>query len=251
MIAFPREVRPVLGTWVSIPHPSVIEVLAGSGFDFLLFDGEHAPLPTDALATLLPAAELGGKAVCYRVPINRPEYIKAALDAGVGAVMVPMVETADAARAVVSAARYPPLGNRGVGPWRGSDFYRDMDTYLSEANDRHAVVVQIESRRAVAVVEEIAAVDGTDVLYVGPADLASDLHARGEGEMLDAAIDRVAEAAARHGKRAGIDVASVDDVPDFVRRGFSFFTYGLDLSSLDAGTAAAFDALSTAAGCGE
>lgn len=233
-----------IGTWLSIPHPMVVETLAQGGFDFLLADGEHGPLPPDALATLLPAAERHGAPVVYRVSARRDEYIKAALDAGAPAVMVPMIDTAEQAIDAVAAARYPPAGRRGIAPWRASNYYRDFSAYFAQANQQTSVILQIETRAAVEAAEDIAAAADCDVLYIGPADLTGDMGlpiGEMEPEFLDACL-HVGAAAQRHGKAAGIDLTSLNRLPTFVAYGFTLFTFGSDTGYLMDGVASASQA---------
>lgn len=120
-----RAGEAVIGTWFTIPHPMVAETLAQCGFDFLLLDGEHAPVPPDVISSLLPATELYGSPVIYRVRTNSVDLIRGALDAGVSGVMVPMIESVADARNALNAAKYPPLGKRGIGPWRASNYYEE------------------------------------------------------------------------------------------------------------------------------
>ena len=154
-----RDRRPTLGTWMQIPHPMVAEVMAQTGFDFVLLDGEHAPVPPDLLHALLPAIERHGTPVIYRVRSNNSDLIKAALDSGVTGVIVPMVNSAKEAEEAVAAAKYPPRGRRGFAPWRASNYYREEASYLATANDT-PLIVQIETSEALAAVDAIAAVAG-------------------------------------------------------------------------------------------
>jgi 2-keto-3-deoxy-L-rhamnonate aldolase RhmA len=236
-----RAGETVIGSWFTIPHPMVAETLARGGFDFLLLDGEHAPVPPDALCHLLPSTELQGCPVIYRPRTNSLDLIRGALDAGVTGVMVPMIENVAQARAALDAAKYPPLGKRGIGPWRASNYYDDYLDYVATANDRTCVVLQIESKQAVDAIDAIAALPGVDVLYVGPADMAGSMGLKpGERhEALTAAIGRVATAAKKHGKALGIDVTSLDFFAAYREMGFSFFTYGIDTSYLMDGARAA------------
>jgi 2-keto-3-deoxy-L-rhamnonate aldolase RhmA len=224
----------VIGSWFTIPHPMVAETLARGGFDFLLLDGEHGPVPPDALSYLLPATELQGCPVIYRPRTNSVDLIRGALDAGATGVMVPMIESAAQGKAALDAAKYPPLGRRGIGPWRASNYYDDYPGYVTTANETTCVVLQIESKAAVDAIDAIAGLPGADVLYVGPADMAGSMGLKpGERhEALTAAIGRVAAAARKHGKAAGIDVTSLDFFASYREMGFSFFTYGIDTSYL-------------------
>lgn len=229
-----RAGETVVGSWFTIPHPMVAETLARGNFDFLLLDGEHAPVPPDAVSALLPSTELHGCPVIYRVRTNSLDLIRGALDAGVTGVMVPMIENAGQAKAALDAAKYPPLGRRGIGPWRASHYYDDYLNYVATANDATCVVLQIESKDAVDAIDGIAALPGVDVLYVGPADMAGSMGLKvGERHAeLTAAIDRVAVAAKKHGKALGIDVTSLDFLAAYREMGFNFFTYGIDTSYL-------------------
>ena len=229
-----RSRKPVIGVWMQIPHPMVAETLSQTGFDFILLDGEHAPVPPDALGGLLPSTELHGMPVLYRVRSNTNDLIKAALDHGVSAVMVPMVNSAKEAGEAIAAAKYPPLGRRGNGPWRASNYYLNDAAYVASANADTATVLQIETKNALNEIDDIAATPGVDALYVGPADLALSLGLV-PGKLhsdLIAACRRVAEAAHRNGIAAGIDVASIDFVRPYRELGFTLMTHGLDTSFL-------------------
>ena len=222
---------PVFGAWLSIPHPTVVELMARLDVSFLLMDAEHSAIEVSALSTLLPSADLQNMPVIFRPRSQTASEIKSALDAGVAGVMVPMVESAEEARAIVAACKYAPIGKRGIGPWRASGYYDHFGDYLADANDATTVIVQLESAKGLEAVEAIAAVDGIDVLYVGPADLASSLGVPigdMQGPLLHACA-RVAKAAKQGGKVAAIDVGHVDQIPQLRELGFSLFTIGSDV----------------------
>lgn len=226
----------MLGTWMQIPNTIVAELMAQTGFDFILLDGEHAPVPPDILHTLLPSTERHGMPVLYRVRSNNADLIKAALDTGVTGLIVPMVNSAEEAAAAVASAKYPPMGKRGLGPWRASNFYLDEASYVDSANDT-ALVLQIESKEALAAVDMIAATPGIDALYIGPADLSMSLGLP-LGQLSDglrAACKAVGDAAQRNGIAAGIDVASLDYLPTYRELGFSLMTHGIDTGYLVSG----------------
>lgn len=236
-----RSGETLIGTWFTIPHPMVAETLAQGGFDFLLLDGEHAPVPPDAISALLPATELYGSSVIYRVRTNSVDLIRGALDAGVSGVMVPMVESVDDARNALNAAKYPPQGKRGIGPWRASNYYENYQNYVATANDKTCIIMQVESAAAVEMIEDIASLEGIDVLFVGPADLAASMGLTvGERHPdLTAAIERVAAVALKHGKALGIDATTFEFFTLFQKMGFTFFTYSLDTSFILEGARAA------------
>ncbi|MBL8581762.1 MAG: 4-hydroxy-2-oxovalerate aldolase, partial [Rhizobiaceae bacterium] len=201
-----RGAEPIFGPWIGIPHPIVVELAARLDFDFLLVDGEHSPIDAHSLSALLPSADLHRKPVIFRPRWNGPSDIKTALDAGAVGVMIPMVDSAEEAREVVDACKYPPQGRRGIGPWRASDYYNDFDGHVRAANDATTVIVQIESAKALENVDAIAAVDGVDVLFAGPADLSASLGLTvgAFSEALVDALARIAGAARAAGKVAAI-----------------------------------------------
>lgn len=233
----------VVGPWVGIPDITNIEILAQTGVDYLLVDGEHGAIPPDALSTLLPAVK--DMPVVYRVRHGDTAHVKAALDCGVSALMVPMISTVPEAQAIVRAAKYPPQGTRGIGPWRASQYYDRFTAYLAEANAATTTILQIETRAGLDNAADIAALDGVDMLYVGPADLSAalGLEIGVLGPDLLAACRKVAQAARKAGKVAGIDLATLDYLPSLRDCGFTFFSHGSDIGFLQAGardTAAAF-----------
>lgn len=230
----------VVGTWVSIPDVAVVEILAQAGFDYLLIDGEHAPIDPSRLAPLVIAAERRQCPVVYRVRINSADLVKMALDVGVSGIMVPMVETPEDAAAAVAAAKYPPDGRRGIGPWRASNYYRDFTSYLGRANEETAVILQIESAGAVERAARIAGVAGVDALFVGPADLSGSLGVK-VGQLDPRLVDsltRVVEAGRSAGRCVGIDAASNERLESFAGMGFRLFSFGVDTDYLAAGSQA-------------
>ena len=231
----------MIGTWFTIPHIMVAELVAQGGFDFLLLDGEHAPVPPDAISYLLPATELYSAPVIYRVRTNAVDLIRGALDAGASGVMVPMIETVTDARNALNAAKYPPLGKRGIGPWRASNYYENFLDYVAEANDKTCVILQIESAAAVEAIENIASLEGIDVLYVGPADLAATmgLTIGASHPALTEAIERIATVARKHRKALGIDATTIELFSRSQAMGFTFFTYSVDTTYILEGARAA------------
>lgn len=232
--------RAVVGTWVSIPDIAVVEILAQAGFDYLLIDGEHAPISPSQLFPLAVAAERRGCPVVYRVQTNSADLIKAALDIGIAGLMVPMVEGPEEAAAVVSAAKYPPAGRRGMGPWRASNYFQDFQGYVASANEQTAVIVQIESAAAVERAAQIAAVPGIDALFVGPADLSGSLGVpvgKLEPPLLEA-LKRIVAAGQATGRCVGIDAPSNERLETFAGLGFRLFSFGIDAAYLSDGARA-------------
>lgn len=228
-----KSKAPIFGPWANIPHPNVVEILARRDFGFLMFDGEHSPVAANALGALLPSAELHDCASLFRCSSQAPGTIKQALDSGASGVMVPMIESVEQAQAVVAAARYAPAGRRGIGPWRASAYYDDQDAYFENANSATTILLQIESETGLAHCHEIAAVEGYDVLYVGPADLAGSLGVSGsEDDRMIEALETVARAGRANGKALGLDLPSLDMLPMLIGLGYSVFTFGSDYEFL-------------------
>lgn len=166
--------RRSLGLWLNLADPTAAEIAAQAGYDFLLIDNEHGPGALGDTLRQLQAMSGSPATALLRVPWNDPVYLKRALDLGVEAVMIPMVESAEQAKAAVAACRYPPLGIRGYAAGRAAD-YGAAEDYVATAAERLLIICQIESVRAVERVSEIAAVDGVDALFIGPYDLSGSL----------------------------------------------------------------------------
>lgn len=161
----------VYSAWLTFSSPAIAEVIAGYGFDVLLVDMEHTSISLETLETVIAAVGRWDPVTIVRVPGHDPAFIKRCLDIGIDGIMAPQVMNADEARALVAAVKYRPVGARGYGPRRTSDYFRNPD-YFADANDRTFVMLQIEHYEAAEHAAEIAAVPGLDVLCLGPADLA-------------------------------------------------------------------------------
>ena len=218
--------KTVVGT-AGAPNVDV-SILADSGFDFLLFDTQHSPWEIKQLGPSIQAMR-GKKATpIVRVSDNRADAICFALDAGARGIVVPMVNTKEEAAAMVRSCRYYPLGNRsnaGVrGEWGDHKEYRH---YLDAVNEGLLIVPMLETNQAIENAEAIASVDGVDALLVGPSDLSIEL-----GVPLDypcdtyqRGLDKIAAAAKKHGKAAGMYFIPPGMDPNFyVEKGFKFFT---------------------------
>lgn len=161
-----------LGTFVQIPSAALTEYLAALPFDFLCIDAEHSPFDVAAINTVVAAADLHAMPCIVRVAGVDPVLIKQALDAGAAGIMAPCIETEEQVRAVVMAARFPPLGQRGCGPGRAAGYGRNIVDYVKQADANVVVIVQIETRAAVQNLDGILTVEGVDMLFIGPGDLS-------------------------------------------------------------------------------
>ncbi|UHS59017.1 HpcH/HpaI aldolase family protein [Agrobacterium vaccinii] len=238
----------LIGTFAAIPHPVAIEVVAAAGPDFICIDAEHSQIGRELIENLIRASDVHHVPALVRVPGHAPESIAGVLDAGAAGVLVPRVSTAAHAKAAVAATRYPPVGERGVGPGRAAGYGYRIPDYLKSANESLVLAIQIETAEGLANVEEIVAVEGIDVIFIGPGDLSVSINALGpEGAAkLEAAILTITQAAIKAGKTAGIFRPSPDDVTKWSQAGISFYLLASDTmflgASLAAGVTAARDA---------
>ncbi len=162
------------GFWLALASPYSAEVCATSGFDWLLIDGEHAPNDVPTILSQLQAIAPYPPQVLVRPPVGDPNLIKQLLDIGVQTLLVPMVDTAEQAKAIVAATRYPPAGIRGVGgALARASRWNAIPDYLNKANAEICVIVQVESVTAIKNLDAIAAVEGVDAVFIGPSDLAA------------------------------------------------------------------------------
>jgi 4-hydroxy-2-oxoheptanedioate aldolase len=228
-----------IGTFVGIPHPAAVEVTALGRPDFICLDGEHAQIGRGEFENLIRAGEVHGVPVMARVPGRAPEAIAGVLDAGAAGIMVPMVSSAEEARTVVSASRYPPHGRRGVGPGRAAGYGYRIPDYLERANRSVLVAIQIENMEGLAEIDAIAAVEGIDVIFIGPGDLGVALSASDDPgkPSLEEAISRIAAACAAHGRVCGIFRPGPADISRHVEAGMRFFIMASDAMVLTAGVA--------------
>jgi 4-hydroxy-2-oxoheptanedioate aldolase len=230
---------PLIGTFAAIPHPVAIEVVAMAGVDFLCIDWEHSQIGRERIEDLIRAADVHRAPAIVRVPGHAPESIAAVLDAGAAGVLVPRISNAAQARAAVMATRYPPLGERGVGPGRAAAYGYRIPDYLSKANEDLVLAVQVETAEGLANIAEIVAVDGIDVIFIGPGDLSVSIDALGpEGkDKLENAIRAIAEAALAAGRTVGIFRPSTSDMAAWSATGISFFLLASDTMFLGAAMA--------------
>jgi len=213
--------RQQIGLWLSIPSPGAAEAVATAGFDWLMIDTEHTPNS--------PASVMGDAT-----------EIKRLLDVGAQTILVPYVQSADEARAAVAAVLYPPLGMRGVAGLTRAGRYGAIPNYTARANDEICLLVQVETRAALGQIEEIAAIEGVDGVFIGPADLAASLgfpgqlgHPEVKATILQA-IRRIVAA----GKPAGILSSDEDFLREAMAAGTTFTAVGLDIGILVSGARA-------------
>ncbi len=227
--------RPQIGMWVCSGSPIVAEIAAGSGLDWVLIDAEHSPNGLESILGQLYAMSAYPVAPVVRPPIGDTVLLKQYLDLGVQNLLVPMVDSAEQAAELVRAVRYPGGGVRGVGASLArSSRWNRVDDYLQNASTSISLTVQIESATAVAAAAEIAAVDGVDALFVGPADLAASMGVLGQQSHPDvvAAVLSSIEAGRAAGKPVGVNAFVPDDADRYLAAGASFVAVGADVAIL-------------------
>jgi len=240
-----KEGKATIGAWVTIGNPDVSEIMAHRGFDWLVFDTEHAPLSVGTVQNLIQATSGSDIVPIVRVAWNDMVLIKLALDIGSQGVVIPWVNNREEAIRAVRATRYPPNGNRGVGPRRAASYGAKLIDYLKEADQELVVVCQIETEEAIRNLEGILSVEGIDVLFIGPADLSTSLSHRGDWHHPDVekAISRVLEACKRANAAAGIFAMSIEDAKRYLAEGFRFIALGSDTGLLISGCRTALEAM--------
>ncbi len=231
--------RATYGGWVSTSEPLIAEFLAAAGFDEICADQQHGSIDLHAIGSLFQAIEARGVVPTTRVAANDAMAIGKLLDMGALAVIVPMVDTADEAAAIVSACRYPPKGTRSIGPTRSIySIGLDLDDL-----SRVAALAMIETAEGLRNVEAIARTPGLDGLYIGPGDLAIGLglpvqperRTADEALALEEAIERIRLACERAGIVAGIYVGAGIEAKRLVERGFRMVTVAWDAGLLEDG----------------
>ena len=228
----------VTGTWLNLGSNISAEIAARAGFDWVLIDLEHGSGNEADLVSQLQAIDTTETVSIVRIAWNEAPRFKRTLDMGAGGIMIPYVNTAEEARYAAAAMRYPPQGVRGAARFhRANGFGQHFESYFAEANDRLLTVVQIETAEAIGNAEAIAAVEGVDVLFIGPLDLSVSLGITGQMQHPDfrAAIKRVIAACQAHGKSPGILLPNAEMIPAAVEDGYKFLAAGSDGAAVAAG----------------
>ena len=238
-----RAGETLIGCWCSLANPITTEILGVAGFDWLLLDGEHSPNDVTTFIPQLMALKDSVSAPVVRPSWNNPVEMKRLLDAGFYNFLVPFIETADEARRAVAATRYPPQGIRGVSVSQRSNRFGTVANYFQGINEQIAVMVQIESRKGLDAAAEIAAVDGVDGIFIGPADMSAAVGHLGDATHAEsqAAIAGVFEAAKKAGKPIGILAPVEADARRYMQMGATFVAVGSDMGVFRNGTQALRD----------
>lgn len=232
-----REGKVVLGTMLTeFKGPEVVRIMAAAGFDFVFIDAEHSTYSLEAISDIVRVCK--GLDLACLVRVADPEYhlIARTLDAGAQGLMVPRVETPEVVRAIVQAAKYPPLGERGFGPRGIVTDYREMSVRerMEAVNEDTVIVLQIERKRAIENIDQMVSVRGVDAALIGPNDLSISLGVPGEHghPLMVEAIQRVVDACRRHGAASGIHIRDMEKLLFWRERGMTLLTYSTDTAMI-------------------
>jgi len=226
------ENRQTYGSWITLAHPLIPEILAPAGFDWLVVDLEHSSIGINELLPMIISIEANNMVPLVRVGENNPNLIKRVMDAGAYGVVIPNVNCQEEAMSAVNAVKYPPIGTRGVGLYRAQKFGRQFDEYKRWLSEESVVIVQIEHINAVNNIDKIFMTQGIDAFIVGPYDLSGSLGKPGvfDDPQVIEALEKIMEAADRHGIPAGFHSVSSDPEEAKKRRveGYKFLAFSLD-----------------------
>ncbi len=226
-----------IGSWITLGHSAIAEIMARAGFDWLVIDMEHSVIELRETQEIIQAIDGAGLPSIVRLTSNDENLIKRVMDAGAHGIMVPFVNSADDAKKAVSSTYYPPKGTRGVGLARGQGYGAAFPEYRRWLDDNAIVIVMIEHIDGVEAIDDILAVEGVDGYMIGPYDLSSSLGVPGDFQdprVVDA-IGRIREAGEKAGKPGGIHVVDpdIESIEQRLGEGFTFIGYGMDIRIID------------------
>lgn len=228
--------EPTIGSWVTIAHPTVGEVMAQAGFDWLAIDMEHGIVGLESVQTLIQAMSGTPVVPLVRVPWNDQVIIKQVLETGTMGLVIPLVKSAEDARAAVTASRYPVAGIRGIGCQRPAGFGAWFQEYLQKANKHLLIVVQIEHIQAVDHLEEILSVEGVDAILIGSNDLSASMGFLGQPTHpeVQGVVNTIRDTAKKMEVPSGIIAATPEDANKRITEGYRFIGIGHDVGLLSA-----------------
>ena len=221
-----------IGSWVTLNHPSIAEIMADAGFDWLCVDMEHSVTDYAEAQQLIMAIQGKGIKAFVRVGENNARIIKRVLDAGADGIIVPSVSSKEEAIKAVNAVKYPPMGTRGVGLARAQSYGFDFENYRDNKTKDIKLIVQIEHINAVKELEGIISVDGIDGTFIGPYDLSGSMGKPGQydDEDVKKVLNDYETIAKKHNKLIGYHVIKPDFnlVEDKIKEGYNFIAFSLD-----------------------
>ena len=241
-----NQQKVTIGSWITLAHPAIAEIMAKAGFDWLAVDLEHSVITIREAEELIRVIDLCGVVPLVRLSANDPVQIKRVMDAGAHGVIVPMVNSAVEAEQAVASVCYPPKGQRGVGLARAQGYGASFDRYLDWVNRDTVVIVQVEHIDAVNNLEAILSVEGVDAFFVGPYDLSASLGIPGQFErpLMKDAMQRIEAIGTASGRVPGIHVIepNPDELKSRIEQGYRFVAYSVDIRMLDCACRRALEA---------
>jgi len=227
----------VIGTWITLGHPAIAEIMLRAGYDWLVVDLEHSTISIDQAGELIRTIDLGGAAPLVRLTSNSPDQIKRVMDAGAHGIIVPMVNSAKDARDAVAATRYAPGGIRGVGLARAQGYGPKFSDYLAWQRESAIVIVQIDHKDALNNLDAILTVPGVDGFIIGPYDLSCSMGIPGEFEKSEFkdAMDYILNKGLSLNCPAGLHIVEPDvsRLDEAIAKGYRFIAYSVDVRMLD------------------
>jgi len=232
-----KDNKLALGSWITMAHPAVAEIMANSGFDWLAVDLEHSVITIREAEELIRIIELSNVIPLVRVTSNNADLIKRVMDAGAHGVIVPMVNSASDAKKIIEFVKYPPRGKRGVGLARAQKYGAGFDEYKEWQIDQPVIIVQIEHIDAVHNFKEILSVPGIDGFIIGPYDLTSSMGIPGEfsNPKFLKVMDQIKQISADMKAIGGMHIIEPDpdELVKTIEDGYKFIAYSLDIRMLD------------------
>jgi len=221
-----------LGSWITIGHPSVIEIMASAGFEWLVIDMEHTSIDLSTAHNLIATIQANHMKALVRVSKNEEVIIKRILDMGADGIVVPMIKTKQDALKAIDYAKYPPIGKRGVGLFRAQKYGLGFEEYKKWVQDELVIIAQIEHYEAVENIEDIITVEGIDGVIIGPYDLSGSMGYPGEydKEEVKSAIEKVLSLCKKNHFPSGFHVIESDPskLNERIKQGCTFLAYSLD-----------------------
>ncbi len=221
-----------IGSWLTIPHQAIVEIMSTAGFEWLTIDMEHSPISIETIMNLIGHIQGNGMQALVRVSKNEEVPIKRVLDAGADGVIVPMVKSKKDAQTAVDYVKYPPTGKRGVGLNRAQKYGTAFNEYQKWVDQEVVVIAQIEHIEAVNNLEDILSVQGIDGIIVGPYDLSASMGYPGEYNRKEVkeALEKVDEITCKLNKPLGFHVVDSQHskVVEKINKGYSFLAFSLD-----------------------
>ncbi len=221
-----------IGSWITIAHPSIIDIMSSAGFEWLVIDMEHTSIDLSQAHILISTIQAWGMKALVRVSKNEEVIIKRVLDMGADGIIVPMVKSKAEAIEAIEYAKYPPIGKRGVGLFRAQQYGIGFNEYKEWVNDELVIIAQIEHIEAVHNIDEIITTEGIDGVIIGPYDLSGSMGYPGEyhREEVQAAIATILDACTHHNIPSGFHVIESDPkkLQERIAQGCTFLAYSLD-----------------------